>query len=446
MSNISDRIPPHNIDAEQSLLGAILISENIIYDVVDIVRAEDFYRNDNKMIYESMMDLFSKNSPINIITVCDTLSNKGQLEKVGGTAYLATIADEVPISANAVSYAKIVAEKSIQRRLISAAQDIAKYAYEPDGDPGDLVEFAEKQIFEIAQRKSKKPYAHIGDVLADVYTQLEELSASKGVAGVPTGFVDLDKKLSGLHNSDLILVAARPGMGKTAWMMNIAQYAAVKKNIPVAIFNLEMSKEQVVTRILSGESGVSNEKLRSGELADGDWADLAEAVGTLSEAPIYIDDSAEVSISSIRAKCRKLKMEKDIKLIVIDYLQLMQGSRKGGGEANRVQEVAEISRALKIMAKELNVPVVVGSQLSRAVEGRQDKRPMLSDLRESGSIEQDADIVLFLYRDYYYNKEDTQFKNVAEVIVGKHRNGSTGTIELYFDEEHIRFKNMAHHE
>lgn len=446
MSDIKGRIPPHNIDAEQSLLGAILISENIIYDVVDIVSAEDFYRNDNKMIYESMLNLFSKNSPINIITVCDVLSNKGQLDKVGGTAYLATIADEVPISANAVSYAKIVAEKSVQRRLIEAAQSIAKYAYEPDGDPGDLVEYAEKQIFEIAQKKTKKPYAHISDVLADVYTQLEELSASKGVPGVPTGFVDLDKKLSGLHNSDLILVAARPGMGKTAWMMNIAQYAAVKKNIPVAVFNLEMSKEQVATRILSGESGVSNEKLRSGELADGDWADLAEAVGTLAEAPIYIDDSAEVSISSIRAKCRKLKMEKDIKLIVIDYLQLMSGSRKGGGEANRVQEVSEISRALKIMAKELNVPVVVGSQLSRAVEGRQDKRPMLSDLRESGSIEQDADIVLFLYRDYYYNKEDTQFKNVAEVIVGKHRNGSTGTVELYFDEEHIRFKNMAHHE
>lgn len=445
MSKVTDRIPPHNIDAEQSLLGAILISENIIYDVVDIVRAEDFYRNDNRMIFESMMDLFSKNSPINIITVCDTLSNKGQLDKVGGTQYLATIADEVPISANAVSYAKIVAEKSVQRRLINAAQDIAKYAYEPDGDSGDLVEFAEKQIFEVAQRKSKKSYAPINDVLADVYTQLEALSGTKGVPGVPTGFVDLDKKLSGLRNSDLILVAARPGMGKTAWMLNIAQYAAVKKNIPVAVFNLEMSKEQVATRILSGESGVSNEKLRSGELADSDWSDLAEAVGNLADAPIYIDDTAEVNISSIRAKCRKLKMEKDIQLVVIDYLQLMQGSRKGG-DGNRVQEVAEISRALKIMAKELNIPVVVGSQLSRAVESRNDKRPMLSDLRESGSIEQDADIVLFLYRDYYYNQEDPTFRNVAEVIIGKHRNGSTGKVELYFDEEHIRFKNMAHHE
>ena len=445
MSSIAERIPPHNIDAEQALLGAILISENIIYDVVDLVCPDDFYRNDHRMIFESMAELFGKNSPINIITVSDNLSNKGLLDKVGGTQYLAMIADEVPISANAVSYAGIIAEKSVQRRIITSAQNIAKAAYEPGGEAGSLVEYAEKEIFEIAQRKSKKSYAPISDVLADVYTALESLSGSKGVPGVPTGFVDLDKHLSGLRNSDLILVAARPGMGKTAWMLNIAQYAAVKKKIPVAVFNLEMSKEQVATRILSGESNVSNEKLRSGELADSDWADLAEAVSNLSDAPIYIDDTVDVSISSIRAKCRKLKLEKDIKLVIIDYLQLMQGSRKGG-DGNRVQEVAEISRALKIMARELNVPVVVGSQLSRAVESRPDKRPMLSDLRESGSIEQDADIVMFLYRDYYYNKENPQFKNVAEVIIAKHRNGSTGKVELFFDEEHIRFKNMAHHQ
>ncbi|MBQ8827813.1 MAG: replicative DNA helicase [Clostridia bacterium] len=445
MSSIAERIPPHNIDAEQALLGAILISENLIYDVVDLVCPDDFYRNDHRMIFESMAELFGKNSPINIITVSDNLSNKGLLDKVGGTQYLAMIADEVPISANAVSYAGIIAEKSVQRRIITSAQNIAKAAYEPGGEAGSLVEYAEKEIFEIAQRKSKKSYAPISDVLADVYTALESLSGSKGVPGVPTGFVDLDKHLSGLRNSDLILVAARPGMGKTAWMLNIAQYAAVKKKIPVAVFNLEMSKEQVATRILSGESNVSNEKLRSGELADSDWADLAEAVSNLSDAPIYIDDTVDVSISSIRAKCRKLKLEKDIKLVIIDYLQLMQGSRKGG-DGNRVQEVAEISRALKIMARELNVPVVVGSQLSRAVESRPDKRPMLSDLRESGSIEQDADIVMFLYRDYYYNKENPQFKNVAEVIIAKHRNGSTGKVELFFDEEHIRFKNMAHHQ
>ncbi len=396
MSNVTERIPPHNIDAEQALLGAILISENIIYDVVDLVVADDFYRNDNRMIFESMMDLFGKNSPINIITVSDNLSNKGLLDKVGGTQYLALIADEVPISANAVSYAQIIAEKSTQRRIITSAQNIAKAAYEPMGEAGDLVEYAEKEIFDIAQRKSKKSYAVISDVLSDVYTQLEQIAGTKGVPGIPTGFVDLDKHLSGLRNSDLILVAARPGMGKTAWMLNVAHYAAVKKNIPVAIFNLEMSKEQVATRILSSESDVSNEKLRNGELADSDWSDLAEALSSLSDAPIYIDDTVDVSIASIRAKCRKLKLEKDIKLVIIDYLQLMQGSRKGG-DGNRVQEVAEISRALKIMARELNVPVVVGSQLSRAVESRPDKRPMLSDLRESGSIEQDADIVMFLY-------------------------------------------------
>ena len=353
---------------------------------------------------------------------------------------MGSLADEVPLASNAPQYAGIVAEKALQRRLIKCAQDISRNAYEPEGDVSAALEFAEQSVLDVMQNRASKSYVQIKDVLPEVFTKLEEASQSKGISGIPTGFYDLDKMTAGLHNSDLVLVAGRPAMGKTAFMLNIARYAAVRERVPVAIFNLEMSKQQLATRMLSTESGVESEKLRNGELADSDWTKIAEGMSVLSGAPIYFDDSTDVSVQSIRAKCRKLKMEKDIKLVFVDYLQLMQG--KAGRSDSRTQEVGDISRSLKVMARELDVPVIVGSQVNRELEKRADKRPMLSDLRESGSIEQDADIVMFLYRDEVYNPE-TQYKGVAEVILAKHRNGATGTCNLIFDAEHSAFKNMS---
>ncbi len=437
--NSTIKIPPNNLEAEKSVIGAVLLSQDVLIDVIDIVKPDDFYSRNNEIIFETIIELFNKNQPVDVITVTERLALKTQLDTVGGIPYVASLADEVPLSSNAKQYATIVAEKSIQRKLIKAAYEISKAAYEPEGDVSHTLEMAEQLIFNVSQNKSNKAYVQLRDVLTSVYTKLESIASMKGIPGIPTGYHDFDKMLSGLQNSDLILIAARPGMGKTAFMLNIAQYAAIKKNIPVAVFNLEMSNEQLATRMLSSESAVESEKLRSGDIHDSDWTKLAEALGPLSEAPIFFDDSTDISVSSIRAKCRKLKMEKDIKLVIIDYIQLMQGS---GRTDNRVQEVSDISRSLKVMAKELNIPVIVGSQLSRDVEKRADKRPMLSDLRESGAIEQDADIVTFLYREDYYDKE-TKFKNVTEVIVAKHRNGSTGTVKLMFDAERITFKNMT---
>lgn len=434
------RIPPNNIDAEKSVLGAVLVSPDTLMDVVDLIRKDDFYRKDHAMIFEAMMDLFNKNQPIDVVTVTERLAQTGVLDKVGGIPYVASLAEEVPLVSNAVQYANIVSEKALQRRLIKCAQDISQTAYEPEGDVTQALEFAEQSVLDVMQNRARKSYVAIKDVLPDVFTILEEASKSKGISGIPTGFYDLDKMLSGLHNSDLILVAGRPAMGKTAFMLNMARFAAVRHKIPVAIFNLEMSKQQLATRMLSTEAEVESQKLRSGELADSDWTKIAEGMSVLSDAPIYFDDSTDISVQSIRAKCRKLKMEKDIKLVFIDYLQLMQG--KQGHSDNRTQEVADISRSLKVMARELDVPVIVGSQVNRELEKRSDKRPMLSDLRESGSIEQDADIVLFLYRDEVYNP-NTEFKGVAEIIVAKHRNGATGTCNLVFDAEHSAFKNMA---
>lgn len=433
------KIPPHNIEAEQSVLGAMLLNNDLIPDVVEILSVNDFYRKDHAAIYGIMVDLFNKNMPIDVVTVTDKLSLSGIIEKVGGIQYIASLADMVPIASNARQYAAIVSEKSLQRRLINAAAEISATAYEPDGEVSDVLEMSEKIIFNIAQNRSLKSYVPVKDVLNDVFIKLENLyNSPESFSGIPTGFIDLDNKLSGLHKSDLILVASRPAMGKTAFMLNIAQYISIKKNIPVALFNLEMSKEQLVQRILSSEAKVENEKLKTGKLADQDWTKLASVLGPISEAPMYFDDSTDVSIASIRAKCRKMKLEKNIGLVIIDYLQLMQGK----GKENRVQEVSEISRSLKLMARELDIPIIVGSQLSRAVESRNDKRPMLSDLRDSGAIEQDADIVMFLYREDYYNPE-TEFKNISEIIIAKHRNGSVGTIKLMFQPESTTFKNLT---
>lgn len=433
------RLPPQNIEAEQSVLGCMLLDKEVVPVVTEILKSDDFYREDHKEIYESIMDLFEKGEPIDLITVSDQLRLRGSLDNVGGLDYLMSISTSVPTTANARHYSKIVEEKSILRKLIRTSTEIVNLGYEASDEVSIILDRAEKSIFDILEKRNTKGFAHIKDVLVETFNKLEELYNNKGnVTGIPTGFTDLDFKTSGLQNSDLILVAARPGMGKTAFMLNIAQYAAVVKHVPVAIFNLEMSSDQLVNRMLCSEVMVDSHKMRSGNLEDDDWQKIARALGPLSEAPIYIDDTAGTSVMEIRAKCRRLKLEKNLGLVMIDYLQLMQGRGKND---SRQQEISDISRSLKILAKEINVPIIVGSQLSRAPEQRTDHRPMLSDLRESGAIEQDADIVMFLYRDDYYNSESEK-KNIAEVIIGKHRNGSTGTVELRWFGEYTKFGNL----
>ena len=364
----------------------------------------------------------------------------GKFEQVGGLEYLAELPEKVPTTANAEKYIKIVEEKSILRRLIKTANEIIELGYSPTEDVEDIMEGAEKKIFDIMQQKNQKSYTPIKDVLVESFTKLEELyNRKQHITGVPTGFSELDYKTAGLHGSDLILIAARPAMGKTAFALNIATNASVRAKVPVAVFSLEMSKDQLVNRILCSEAMVDSNKVRTGKLEENDWTKLAESIGPLSEAEIYIDDTPGISVTEIRAKCRKLKLEKNIVMVVIDYLQLVQGSNKRNG--SREQEISEISRSLKILAKELNVPVIALSQLSRAAEQRPDHRPMLSDLRESGAIEQDADIVMFLYRDDYYN-EDSEKKDIAEVIIAKHRGGSTGTVELLWLGSYTKFVNL----
>ncbi len=437
------RIPPHNIEAEQAVLGCMLLDADIIPTVTELIRSEDFYREDHREICEAILDITENAGPVDIITVSDQLQLRGTLDSVGGLDYLASISGAVPTTANAKHYTKIVEEKALLRKLIKASSDIASMSYDATDEAVYVLDRAEKSIFDILQKRSTQGFTHIKDVLLDTFNRLEELYNSKSyITGIPTGFTDLDLKTAGLQNSDLVLIAARPGMGKTAMALNIAQYAAVQKHVPVAIFNLEMSKDQLVNRMLSSEVMVDSQKMRTGKLEDDDWNKIAQALAPLSAAPIFIDDTPGISVMDIRAKCRRLKLEKNLGLVVIDYLQLMQGR---GRVENRQQEVSEISRSLKILAKELNVPVVTMSQLSRGPESRNDHRPMLSDLRESGAIEQDADIVMFLYRDDYYNPE-TEKKNIAEVIIAKHRNGSTGTIELRWFGEYTKFANLKRDE
>lgn len=438
--NTSSRRPPQNIDAEKSVLGAMLIDNDVIPVVLESLRSEDFYIRDHIEIFEAISDLFNEGKPIDVITVSEQLHSRGTMDRVGGLAFLTTLADFVATSANTKHYIDIVKEKSILRRLIKASGEIAQSAFEPSAEVSDVLTQAEDKIFNIVQNRSTKSFSLLNDVLNDVFTNLEELYKRKdSITGVPSGFIDLDDMLSGFQKSDLVLVAARPGMGKTSFMLNIAQYAAKVHNVPVAFFNLEMSKEQLVGRLLSSEALVDSRKLRTGRLEDDDWGRLADALSNLANAPIYIDDTTDITVTDIRSKCKKLQMEKGIGLVMIDYLQLMRGSSR---TENRQQEISEISRSLKVLAKELKVPVITGSQLSRAPQQRQDHRPILSDLRESGAIEQDADIVMFLYRDDYYH-EDSEEKNIAEVIVAKHRNGSTGTIKLLWNPEFTLFRNLA---
>ena len=436
------KVPPHDIEAEQAVLGSCLTDKDAVMDAVEKLKPESFYREDSKLIFEAIFNLYNRSEPIDLVTVKDELTSMGSFENIGGYEYLATLPDKVPTTTNVQKYIEIVEEKSTLRNLIKTANEIIELGYNPTEEVDDIMAGAEKKIFDIIQKKNQKSYTPIKDVLIESFTKLEELYNQKSkITGVPTGFADLDDKTAGLHGSDLILIAARPAMGKTAFALNIAAHAAIRENVPVAIFNLEMSKDQLVNRMLCMEAMVDSNKVMTGKLDEDDWSKLAGVVGPMSDAGIYIDDTPGISITEIRTKCRKLKMEKDIGLVVIDYIQLIQGSgnRKNG---SREQEIAEISRSLKILAKELNVPVIALSQLSRAVESRPDHRPMLSDLRESGSIEQDADIVMFLYRDDYYNP-DSEEKDISEVIIAKHRAGSTGTIKLLWMGNYTKFVNLA---
>lgn len=434
------KVPPHDEDAEQAVLGSMLTDNDAVMAAVEVLKEDAFYREDNKIIYQAILNLYSKSEPIDIITLKDEIESMGKFEKVGGFEYLASLPDKVPTTANVQKYIKIVEEKSVLRNLIKTANEIIELGYNPTEDVEDIMDGAEKKIFDIMQSKNTKSYTPIKDVLVESFTNLEKLYNQKQhVTGVPTQFYDLDDKTAGLHGSELILVAARPAMGKTAFALNIATNAALRANVPVAIFSLEMSKDQLVNRMLCSEAMVDSNKVRTGKLDEEDWTKLAEAIGPLSEAGVYIDDTPGISVMEIRTKCRKLKMEKNIGLVVIDYLQLISGSNKRNG--SREQEISEISRSLKVLAKELNVPVIALSQLSRAVEQRDDHRPMLSDLRESGAIEQDADIVMFLYRDDYYNKESAE-KDIAEVIIAKQRGGSTGTVKLYWMGNYTKFVNI----
>lgn len=434
------KVSPHDEDAEQAVLGSMLTDNDAVMAAVEVLKEDAFYREDNKIIYQAILNLYSKSEPIDIITLKDELESMGKFEQVGGFEYLASLPDKVPTTANVQKYIKIVEEKSVLRNLIKTANEIIELGYNPTEDVEDIMDGAEKKIFDIMQSKNTKSYTPIKDVLVESFTNLEKLYNQKQhVTGVPTQFYDLDDKTAGLHGSELILVAARPAMGKTAFALNIATNAALRANVPVAIFSLEMSKDQLVNRMLCSEAMVDSNKVRTGKLDEEDWTKLAEAIGPLSEAGVYIDDTPGISVMEIRTKCRKLKMEKNIGLVVIDYLQLISGSNKRNG--SREQEISEISRSLKVLAKELNVPVIALSQLSRAVEQRDDHRPMLSDLRESGAIEQDADIVMFLYRDDYYNKESAE-KDIAEVIIAKQRGGSTGTVKLYWMGNYTKFVNI----
>lgn len=435
------KVPPSDIEAEQAVLGSMLTDKDAVVSAVEVLKAEDFYREDHKAIYQAILNLYNRAEPVDIITLKAELVSAGKFDSIGGLEYLATLPEMAPTSANIDKYIKIVEEKSMLRTLIQTANQIIALGYDPTQEVENIMDEAEKKIFNIMQKRNQKGYASIKDILVDTFAGLEKLYNQKEhITGIPTGFMDLDYKTAGLHESDLILIAARPAMGKSAFALNIASNAAVRAKVPVALFSLEMSKEQMVNRILCSEAMVDSNKIRTGKIDDEDWMKLAGSLGPLSEAGIYIDDTPGISVMEIRAKCRKLKLEKNIGLVVIDYLQLVQGSnsKKGG---SREQEISEISRSLKILAKEINVPVIALSQLSRAPEQRPDHRPMLSDLRESGAIEQDADIVMFLYRDDYYN-EDSEKKNIAEVIIAKHRGGSTGTVELLWLGNYTKFANI----
>lgn len=441
------KIPPQNIEAEESLLSAIILDNSTLLEVVEIVRADDFYTSSHKIVFEGITDLFRKSEPIDLVTLSNHLTSKGQIEQVSGNnyrgvTYLSWLTEAAPRALNAPHYAHIIRDKACLRRLIQKTNEIAKTCYENQNDVDEVINFAESAVFEISEDKINPSFHALGEMIESNIDTLEERQGNKTlITGVPTGFNQLDNLTSGLQPSDLIIVAARPSMGKTAFALNLARNAAVDGVVPVAVFSLEMSKEQLSMRMLCAEARVDSSRLRGGFFSREDWDSLTEAAGVLSQAPVYIDDSPDITAIEIRAKCRRLKMEKDLGLVIIDYLQLMKGRASA---ERRDLEISEISRSLKGLAKELNIPVIALSQLNRKLEERADKRPMLSDLRESGSIEQDADIVAFIYRDEVYNKdENNPNRGKAELILGKQRNGPIGTAHMVFLNSYTRFENPA---
>ena len=438
-NEVVSKSQPNDILAEQAVLGSMLVDKDAVISAIEVLKPDDFYREDNKEIFATMLELYGIGKSIDMITLKDQLTLRGTTEKIGGIAYIATLIDNVPAVSNVENYVKIVEEKSVIRNLIKTANEIIRNGYSGTEDIDTLVDQAEKKIFDVVQNRNSRGYSSIKEVLINVFDEIEELckSGSK-ISGLESGFVDLDMKTSGLNKSALLIIAARPAMGKSAFALNIASFVARHQKTPVMIFNLEMSKEEVTKRILCAEGEVDSTKVKNAKLDSDDWLKLGEASGRLSDMPIYIDDTPGLTSAELRAKCRKAKLEKNIGLVVIDYLQLMESKSKS---PSRQQEVSEISRSLKILAKELEIPVIALSQLSRAAEARVDHRPMLSDLRESGSIEQDADIVMFLHREDYYD-ENTEKKNIAEVIVAKNRSGQTGTVELAWIPEYTKFANL----
>lgn len=428
---------PHNLDAEQSVLGSMIIDKNAIAQAAETLKSEDFYRDAHKVIYSAIIQLFQKDTPVDMVTLIEYLRSTEKLEAAGGISYITELSNSVPSTANLNSYVKIVDEKATLRKLIKASNEIIEKSYSDQGAVENVMDFAQKKVFDIAEKRSSSDYESISTVLERGFIEIERMFNDKGqLTGVPSGFTDLDAKTSGFQKGDMILVAARPSMGKTTFALNLCQHAALRANKSVVIFSLEMPKEQLAYKLLCAEANVDMQKLRTGQLDDQDWESIARASGPLAASKIYIDDSAGISVMEMRSKCRRIKMEHGVDFIMIDYLQLMSGS----GES-RQQEVSEISRNIKALAKEMQCPVIALSQLSRAPEQRADHRPMLSDLRESGSIEQDADLVMFLYRDEYYNKETDQ-KNIGECIIAKHRNGEVGTIKLAWLGRYSKYGNL----
>ena len=437
---LPERVPPQNIEAEQAVLGAMLIKKEAIVEAQEILRPDDFYREAHRLVFEAMCTLATEDEAVDLVTLVERLKKTGQLDKVGGLPFITATANTVPTAANVVYHAKIVREKADLRNLIDAATEIAGAAYEDADTVENIMDSAEKKILSIAGNRAGGAFEPMKNILLRTFERINVLYDSKGgITGLATGFRDLDKLTSGLQPSDLILVAARPSMGKTAFTLNIATYAGIR-GARVAFFSLEMSKEQLVQRMLCAEGGIDSQKLRTGQLGDEEWNRLVMTSDKLNKAPIFIDDTAGITVMELRSKARRLQAERGLDLIVIDYLQLMQG-RGGKGSESRQQEISEISRSLKALARELSVPVVALSQLSRSVESRQIKRPMLSDLRESGSLEQDADIVMFLYREDYYD-QDTENKNITEVIIAKHRNGPVDSVSLFFQKEFTKFRDL----
>jgi len=442
--SLTDRVPPNNIEAEEALLGSLLIDPEAVYDVAAFLRPEAFYREQNKWIFEAILDLNERREPVDLITLTDELRRRGRLEELGGEATIIALINTVPTSINARNYGQIIEAAALRRRMIGAASTIANLAYEQDENINVVIDRAEKALFSISEERTTRDLVPVKEIASSYLDRIEELHArGDDVIGVPTSFTDLDKVLGGLNKSDLIIVAARPGMGKTSLQIAIAQTAARRFNKRVAIFSLEMSGEQLVQRMIAAETRIDSQRLRRGDLKEHEWPIFYEAIGRISETQIFIDDTPSITSLQLRAKARRLYAEHDLDLIMIDYLQLMQSERTSN---NRVQEISEISRNLKGLARELDIPVVAASQLSRAVEQRQDKRPQLSDLRDSGSIEQDADVVIFIYRDEYYNPDTSERPNIAEINVAKHRNGPTASVDLYWHGQLATFRNLQRQE